>query len=69
MKFKFPTPYTVLFIVVIICAIATWLVPSGEYQKLQYDKQNDKFIVSINKILNTVKNSDAEHARLRGCVF
>lgn len=45
MKFKFPTPYTVLFIVVIICAIATWMVPSGEYQKLQYDKQNDTFII------------------------
>lgn len=45
MKLKFPTPYTVLFIVVILCAIATWLVPSGEYQKLQYDKQNDKFIL------------------------
>ncbi|MDP2089181.1 MAG: YfcC family protein [Flavobacteriaceae bacterium] len=45
MKLKFPTPYTVLFIVVIISAIATWLVPSGEYQKLQYDKLNDNFLV------------------------
>lgn len=45
MKLKFPTPYTVLFIVVIIGAIATWLVPSGEYKKLQYDKQNDQFII------------------------
>ena len=59
MKFKFPTPYTVLFIVVIICAIATWLVPSGEYQKLQYDKQNDKFIVqSLDK--NTVVDASQE---------
>ncbi len=45
MKFRFPTPYTVLFIVVIISAIATWLVPSGEYQKLQYNKELHNFTV------------------------
>ena len=29
--FKFPTAYTILFILIIIVVIATWLVPAGQY--------------------------------------
>ncbi|HEY4195428.1 MAG TPA: hypothetical protein VGM63_07825, partial [Mucilaginibacter sp.] len=31
---KIPSPITVLIIVIIISAVATWLLPAGEYQKL-----------------------------------
>lgn len=33
-KKAFPHPITILFIVVIIAAIATWVIPPGNYQKL-----------------------------------
>ena len=39
---KLPSPITILFIVIIIAAIATWLLPSGEYDKLSY--ANNSFI-------------------------
>jgi len=31
--FKFPTAYTVLFILLILVAIATWVIPAGQYDK------------------------------------
>jgi uncharacterized ion transporter superfamily protein YfcC len=30
--FKFPTAYTILFILIILVAIATWIVPAGQYE-------------------------------------
>jgi uncharacterized ion transporter superfamily protein YfcC len=33
MKFKFPTAYTILFFLIIVAAVATWLVPAGQYQR------------------------------------
>lgn len=32
-KFNFPTAYTVLFILLILVVIATWLIPAGQYDK------------------------------------
>jgi uncharacterized ion transporter superfamily protein YfcC len=32
-KFTFPTAYTVLFILLILVVIATWLIPAGQYDK------------------------------------
>ncbi len=31
--FKFPTAYTVLFILLILVVIATWIIPAGQYEK------------------------------------
>ncbi len=31
--FKFPTAYTILFLLIIIVVIATWFIPAGEYEK------------------------------------
>ena len=31
--FKFPTAYTVLFILLILVVIATWFIPAGQYDK------------------------------------
>lgn len=43
-KRKIPSPLTVLIMVTIIAAIATWLLPAGEYNKLSYNK--DSFSVA-----------------------
>ena len=37
-KLKFPTPYTVLMLVIVLAASLTFLLPSGSYSTLQYDK-------------------------------
>lgn len=31
-KFKFPTAYTILFILIALVAVMTWIVPAGKYQ-------------------------------------
>lgn len=40
-----PTPITILMIVIIVAAIATWLIPAGEYNKLSKPDQ-ETFIMS-----------------------
>lgn len=32
-KFEFPNTYVIVFAVILLCAVATWLVPGGEYVK------------------------------------
>ena len=44
-KLKFPTPYTVLMLVIILAASLTFLLPSGAYSTLQYNKMDDTFVV------------------------
>ena len=44
-KLKFPTPYTVLMLVIILAASLTFLLPSGTYNTLQYNKANDTFVI------------------------
>ncbi|SHG28908.1 YfcC family protein [Flagellimonas flava] len=43
-KFKFPTAHTVLFIIAGVVAILTWLVPSGQYDRLSYDANANVFL-------------------------
>ncbi|MTI19974.1 YfcC family protein [Fulvivirga sp. RKSG066] len=43
LKFSFPTPYTVLMLVIVIAAITTWLLPAGNYSTLSYDADSEKF--------------------------
>ena len=31
-KFKFPTAYTILFVLIALVAAMTWIVPAGKYQ-------------------------------------
>ena len=44
-KIQFPTAFTVLFIVLILAAVLTYIVPAGLYSKLVYDGEGDAFIV------------------------
>lgn len=42
---KFPTPYTVLMIVIALAALLTYVLPSGTYDTLAYDKNQDVFVI------------------------
>lgn len=35
---KLPSPLTILFLVIILAALATWVVPAGEYNTLSYNQ-------------------------------
>ncbi|MBS9781645.1 MAG: YfcC family protein [Gammaproteobacteria bacterium] len=45
-KFKVPSAFTILFIVLILAVIGTWLIPSGSYSKLKYNSANKSFVVT-----------------------
>ena len=45
-KFKFPSAFTVLFIVLVLASILTYLVPAGSYDRLEYNKEENVFIRS-----------------------
>jgi uncharacterized ion transporter superfamily protein YfcC len=43
---RFPTPFTVIFIVILLSALATWLIPSGSYNTLVYDQEQNSFLIT-----------------------
>lgn len=45
-KIKFPTAQTVLLLIAVFVALLTWVVPSGEYDRLAYNKDDNTFIRS-----------------------
>lgn len=45
MKKKLPSPLTILLFVVIIAALATWLIPAGKYDTLKYKQSNQTFVL------------------------
>lgn len=47
-RFKFPSPFTVLYIIIILSALATWLLPAGSFDTLAYDADQKIFLVSGN---------------------
>ena len=48
-KISFPSAFTVLFIVLIIAMILTYLVPAGSYERLAYNVETDEFVkIGIN---------------------
>ncbi|WP_445733854.1 YfcC family protein [Mariniflexile sp.] len=42
-KTKFPTAQTILFIIAALVAILTWIVPSGKFDSLAYNKNENTF--------------------------
>jgi uncharacterized ion transporter superfamily protein YfcC len=42
-KRSFPAALTVVMIVIIIAAIATWLIPPGTYARLSFEKDHFTF--------------------------
>lgn len=45
MKFKFPTPYSVLMIVILLAVWLTYLLPSGKYDTIFFDKNQNHFVI------------------------
>lgn len=45
-KWRFPSAYTVLFLVLLIATILTYVIPSGKYAKLSYDEETKDFLIA-----------------------
>lgn len=45
-KLSFPSAYTVLFIVLILATLLTWIIPAGKYDTLSYDTDNKVFVIT-----------------------
>ncbi|HRN79698.1 MAG TPA: hypothetical protein PKY29_02990 [Ferruginibacter sp.] len=45
MKKNLPSPLTILLFVVILAALATWLIPAGKYNTLSYDQDQKSFVL------------------------
>lgn len=45
-RIDFPSAFTVLFIILIIAAVLTYIVPAGLYSKLSYDEDQDSFVIT-----------------------
>ena len=57
-RFKFPSPFTVLYIIIIISAVATWLLPAGSFDTLAYDSDQKIFLVTGEKSVNLPGNQN-----------
>ncbi len=56
-RFKFPNPFTVLYIIIILSALATWLMPAGNYDTLSYDSDTETFILAGSERSVTLRTS------------
>ena len=54
-KFKVPHPIIILFVIVIIMSICTYLIPSGEYTRV-YDEELRRNLVDPNSYTNVEGN-------------
>ncbi len=63
-KRNFPTAFTVLFIVLILAAVLTYVVPAGSYAKLKYD--NGKNVFTVTKPDASVKELPGTQETLNG---
>ena len=43
-KIKFPSAQTVLLLITAFVVLLTWCIPSGEYDRLSYNKEDNRFI-------------------------
>ncbi|PJG81990.1 YfcC family protein [Caviibacterium pharyngocola] len=43
--FKFPTAFSILFVILIIAVGLTWIIPAGSYSKLIYNSSTNHFVV------------------------
>ena len=43
-KFQFPTAQTVLLLLAVVVAALTWVIPSGQFDRLSYDAEKQQFI-------------------------
>ncbi len=48
-RWQFPTAYTVLFVVLLLAAALTYILPSGKYAKLSYSGDDKAFVITAPK--------------------
>lgn len=53
-KKSFPTAFTVLFIILILAAILTYIVPSGRFSRLSYSDQSNSFVITSPNNVDTL---------------
>lgn len=58
---KFPTAQTILLLIAGLVALLTWVIPSGKYDTLVYNKTSNNFIITH---LDTTKNMPATQETL-----
>lgn len=56
-NFKFPTPYSVLMLVIVFSAMLTYILPSGRYDTLEYNAEQKAFVVKTNDNVETIPAS------------
>ena len=65
-KRSLPGPITILMIVIVLAALCTWILPAGEYAKLQKDDQSfllttDSSTVSLPLTQKNTRQSQYSH--------
>ena len=65
-KMKFPSAFSILFIILLIAIGLTWLIPSGSYSKLSYDSTENHFIVKTHGIPDQMCIRDRHKAMPKG---
>ena len=45
-KRSFPTAFTVLAIILVLAAVLTYIVPSGQFSRLTYDDSTNEFVIT-----------------------
>ena len=59
-KFEFPSAFTVLFIIMVLSAVLTYLIPSGRFSKLVYDRVSNEFVITDQQGETTAKPATQE---------
>jgi uncharacterized ion transporter superfamily protein YfcC len=62
---RFPTPYTVIIIIIMLSALATWLIPAGAYSTLTYGEESQQFLIHTNDTVLQVPATEATLDSLR----
>lgn len=56
-KIKFPSAQTVLLIIAAFVALLTWFIPSGQYDRLNYNADENTFVKTSSKLTETLEAS------------
>lgn len=63
---KVPHTYTIVFSIIIICAILTWIIPGGEYARETVDVNGVERTVIVNDSFHEVAKKPANVAGVFG---
>jgi uncharacterized ion transporter superfamily protein YfcC len=58
-KIKFPSAQTVLLLIAAFVALLTWCIPSGQYDRLTYHKEDNSFVITSLKKSITLEATQA----------